>query len=80
MDLYSRRIIGWEMNHRMTQDLIIQALKQSINHLPLQLGLIYHSNRGSEYAATDYQKLMEKCGTRTSMSRKDNFYDNACMY
>ncbi|WHX28119.1 IS3 family transposase [Virgibacillus halodenitrificans] len=51
MDLFSRRIIGWEMSRRMTKELTITALKRAINQQPPQKGLIHHSDRGSQYAA-----------------------------
>lgn len=79
MDLYARRIIGWHMSHRMTKDLTIQALQRAMNHLPPKPGLIHHSDRGSQYAATAYQAMLRSHGIRTSMSRKGNCYDNACI-
>src|SRR5699024_8324525 len=79
MDLYARRIIGCHMSHRMTKHLTIQALRRAMNHLPPKPGLIHHSDRGSQYAATAYQAMLRSHGIRTSMSRKGNCYDNACI-
>lgn len=79
MDLFSRRIIGWEMSHRMTKELTIAALKRAINQRPPEERLIHHSDRGSQYAATDYQAILRSYGITTSMSRKGNCYDNACI-
>lgn len=58
MDLFSRRIIGLEMSHRMTKELTIKALQRAINHQPPQEGLIHHSDRGSQYAANGYQAIL----------------------
>ena len=55
LDLYSRRVIGWAMGHRLTVDLAEQALTMALaNRTPLA-GLPHHSDRGSQYAATSYQ-------------------------
>ena len=79
MDLYSRRIIGWAMSGRMTKTLVIHALKRAFQTQAPTAGLIHHSDRGSQYAALDYQALLQANGMRTSMSRKGNCYDNACI-
>lgn len=79
MDLFSRRIIGWKMSKRMTKELTITALKRAINQQPPQKGLIHHSDRGSQYAAYDYQAILQDHKITTSMSRKGNCYDNACI-
>lgn len=79
MDLFSRRIIGWQMSDRMTKQLTITALKRAINHQKPQEGLIHHSDRGSQYAAYAYQGVLRKHKITTSMSRKGNCYDNACI-
>lgn len=79
MDLYSRRIIGWAMSDRVTKALVIRALKRACQTQAPTPGLIHHSDRGSQYAALDYQALLRKNGITTSMSRKGNCYDNACI-
>lgn len=79
MELFSRRIIGWAMGERMTKELVITALKRAIQTQPPTAGLIHHSDRGSQYASTDYQKLLRENNITTSMSRKGNCYDNACI-
>ena len=79
MDLSSKRIIGWEMSHRMTKELTIKALQRAIIQQPPQEGLIHHSDRGSQYAANDYQEMLRNYEVTTSMSRKGNCYDNACI-
>lgn len=79
MDLYSRRILGWHMSHRMTKELVIRALKRAIGRQKPTEGLIHHSDRGSQYASHEYQEILRKHGIITSMSRKGNCYDNACI-
>jgi putative transposase len=79
MDLFSRRIIGWQMSNRMNKELVITALERAIGRQPPKEGLIHHSDRGSQYASTDYQMILRKYHITTSMSRKGNCYDNACI-
>lgn len=79
MDLFSRRIIGWAMSGRMTKALVIRALKRAFQTQAPTQGLIHHSDRGGQYAALDYQALLQANGITTSMSRKGNCYDNACI-
>ena len=78
MDLFNRKVVGWAMSATMTKDLVIAALKQAILRYKPAAGLIHHSDRGSQYASNEYQKLLKNNGFRTSMSRKGNCFDNAC--
>lgn len=78
MDLYSRRIIGWHMSDTMTQEITIRALWMAWTRRGRPTGVIVHSDRGSQYAANAYRKLLvERCGCVQSMSRKGNCWDNA---
>ncbi len=79
MDLFSRRIIGWAMDKRMTKELVITALRRAIGRQPPKPGLIHHSDRGAQYCSKDYQALLHKYSIIVSMSRKGNCYDNACI-
>ncbi|MEL3959892.1 IS3 family transposase [Lysinibacillus endophyticus] len=79
MELFSRRIIGWAMDARMTKELVILALKRAIRTQTPTSGLIHHSDRGSQYASKEYQQVLGTNGIITSMSRKGNCYDNACI-
>jgi transposase InsO family protein len=79
MDVYSRQIVGWNMSKRLTQDLVIKALKQAIWRRQVSDGLIFHSDRGSQYAAHEFRKLLKKNGIIQSMSGGGNCYDNAIM-
>lgn len=77
LDAYSRQIVGWAMGERMNRGLVISALKQAIGRRNPNAGLILHSDRGSQYASGDYQKLLKVHGFICSMSGKGNCYDNA---
>ena len=77
MDLYSRKIIGWSMDKRMTRQLVINALDMAVGSRYNYHGVIHHSDRGIQYACYDYQQLLKEHGMICSMSRKGNCYDNA---
>ena len=79
LDLYSRRVIGWAMGHRLTVDLAEQALTMALVTRRPEAGLLHHSDRGSQYAASRYQQLLDAQGLVPSMSRKGNCWDNACV-
>jgi len=79
MDLYSRKIVGWSMKNRITQDLVIEALNMAIKQRKPGRGLLLHSDRGSQYASYCYHVLLGKKGILYSMSRKGNCCDNAVM-
>lgn len=79
MDLGSRRIIGWSMDKQMSRTLTIGALRMALGTRADVQGVIHHSDRGSQYASEDYQKLLRSEGMICSMSRKGNCYDNAVM-
>jgi putative transposase len=77
VDLYSRRIVGWDARDRMKKDLAISALQKAISIRQPEPGLIQHSDRGSQYASYDYRKALKAHGILASMSGKGNCYDNA---
>ena len=77
IDLYSRRVVGWAMDRRIKQTLVIRALMMAINLRNPPPGLIHHSDRGSQHAGHVYQKLLKQHGMIPSMSRKGNCWDNA---
>ena len=77
IDLYSRRVVGWCVDKRMTKSLVIRALMMAINLRNPPEGLIHHSDRGSQYASRDYQLLLKQTGMVSSMSRKGNCWDNS---
>lgn len=77
LDLYSRRIIGWDVSDRLKKDLALSALKRAIAVRRPPKGVIHHSDRGSQYCSGAYQKLLTGAGFILSMSGKGNCYDNA---
>jgi putative transposase len=72
-DLYSGELVGYAMNARMTQQLVIQALFRATASKRPSKGLVLHSDRGSQYCAQDYQQLLTQFGMTASMSRKPVF-------
>lgn len=76
-DVFTCEIVGYAMGERMTQQLTGQALFNAFKTRRPAPGLIHHSDRGSQYCAHDYRKLVASFGMRASMSRKGNCYDNA---
>jgi putative transposase len=79
MDLYTRKIVGWKLGERMTEDLVLAALDQAYEAKKPPKGLIHHSDRGSQYASKEYRARLKKYRMKASMSRKGNCYDNACI-
>ncbi|MEX5219434.1 MAG: IS3 family transposase [Nitrospira sp.] len=78
-DLYSRAVGGWAMGSRLTGELTQQALVMALNRRHPKPGLLHHSDRGSQYAATAYQQHVRAAGMIGSMSRRGNCWDNACV-
>lgn len=77
MDLYSRMVVGWSMADHLGQGLVIEALKMAVARRSPPPGLIHHSDRGSQYGAAAYRRLLARHQIRQSMSRAGNCYDNA---
>ena len=78
IDLYSRAVVGWSMNSRMTADLVCDALTMALFRRGRPKNVIVHSDRGSQYCSYAYRGLIEKHHLTLSMSRKGNCWDNAC--
>ena len=79
MDLYSRKIVGWAMGADIDTALILKALFMALLHRKRPANLLFHSDRGVQYASADYRKALAQAGLVASMSRKGNCYDNAAM-
>ena len=77
MDLKSRKVIGWGMGATLEQDLVSGALEMALGQRQPNVGLLHHSDRGSQYASHRYQELLQQQGIVCSMSRKGNCWDNA---
>lgn len=76
-DLFSRRIVGWQIEENMEEILVIRALEKGLQTRNPAPGLIVHSDRGGQYVSKILRKLIKKWHCRQSMSRADNCYDNA---
>jgi transposase InsO family protein len=79
MDLYSRKIVGWAMGEHIDTALILKALFMALLHRQPSASLLFHSDRGVQYASADYRSALAQAGLVASMSRKGNCYDNAAM-
>ena len=79
LDLYARKIVGWAMSETMPQELTLEALSVALGWRDPPDGLVHHSDRGSQYAACDYRKVLKARGITVSMSRKGDCWDNAPM-
>lgn len=78
IDLFSRRVVGWSMAEHMRVDLVLDALAAALGkRAPSQGGLVFHSDRGSQYAAKAYRAALDAAGIECSMSRRGNCWDNA---
>lgn len=79
LDLFSRKIVGWAFEMSMEASLVIAALRKAIRSRQPLPGLIHHTDRGGQYAAIEYRKLLSRTHIKQSMSRAADCYDNAFM-
>lgn len=79
LDLYSRRIVSWELRDHMKESLVLAALRGAISLRGPGTGLIHHTDRGGQYAGKAYRRVLQRAEMRESMSRADSCYDNAFM-
>jgi putative transposase len=77
LDLFSRAVVGWALNAQISRHLTVRALTMALGRRCPPRGLLHHSDRGSQYASTDYQRLLKRHGIVGSMSRRGNCWDNA---
>jgi putative transposase len=77
LDLGTRMVVGWAMSESLEAELSLAALRMALGRRHPQPGLLHHSDRGVQYAATDYRELLAAHNISTSMSRRGNCYDNA---
>ena len=77
MDLYSHRIVGWAIDKRMKQSLVNRTLIMAYNLRQPSKGLVFHSDRGSQYTSQGYRKLLKTFGMRASMGDVGACWDNA---
>jgi transposase InsO family protein len=79
LDLYSRRIVGWAVSQQINTALVLMALNMALCHRLPPAGLVFHSDRGVQYASLEYRQRLSSAQMIASMSRKANCYDNATM-
>jgi putative transposase len=77
LDVFSRKVIGWAFSERLTDDLVLTALRMAKQQRQTRIGLIHHSDQGSQYASTDFQAGLKELSIIQSMSGRGNCYDNA---
>ena len=77
LDAFSRRVIGWALDRVLESTLTLQALRMALKRRRPAPGLVHHSDRGVQYASTDYTQLLQEHGVRISLSRKAHPWDNA---
>lgn len=77
IDLFSRKVVGWSLSNRINKELVIESLRNAIKTRKPLPGLIFHSDRGSQYASDEFKDKLQKHGLRQSMSRKGDCWDNA---
>jgi putative transposase len=71
-DLFNGEIVGYSMSERMIRELVDKALFSAVKAKRPSEGLVHHSDRGSQYCSSDYQRLLKQFGIQSSMSRKGN--------
>ena len=76
-DLYTKELVGYAINKRMTADLVCRALNMAVKNKSPSQGLIVHSDRGSQYCSHAYHKIIKQYHFKGSMSGKGNCFDNA---
>jgi transposase InsO family protein len=77
LDAYSRRVIGWMLDRTLQAGLAVAALQMALRRRSPSPGLVHHSDRGVQYASSDYTQLLKEHGIAISMSGRANPWDNA---
>ncbi len=77
VDLFSRKIIGWSMQSRMTKDIVLNAMMMAVWRRNPQKPVLAHSDQGSQYTSYEWQSFLKSHGLEGSMSRRGNCHDNA---
>ena len=80
IDLFSRQVVGWSLREDMSSSIVIDALRMAWfkRHPGKQAGVLFHSDRGSQYASQAFREVLKEYGITSSMSRRGNCWDNAC--
>lgn len=78
LDLFSRRVVGWSMSSSLATDMVVRAFLMAVLGRTPPAGLIFHSDRGVQYASTQFRSQLRSHRMQQSMSRKGDCWDNAC--
>jgi len=76
-DKFSKRVVGWAVEERMTEGLVLKAFERAVARGGVERGTIVHTDRGSQYVSNNFRALLAANGCRQSMSRRGNCWDNA---
>ena len=79
LDVFNRQIVGWSMDSKLSHELLAEALRKALRQRRPESGVLFHSDRGTQYASYAFRDLMEQHGFVQSMSSSGNCYDNALM-
>ena len=79
LDLWSRRVVGWAAARSLATSTVLAALRMALQHRQPPTGLLYHTDRGVQYASAEHRTVLAAVGMEASMSRVGNPYDNAAM-
>jgi transposase InsO family protein len=77
LDLYSRRVVGWALRKSLNRDLAVSTLRHAMARRRPTPGLIHHTDRGCQYASSEYRRMLEQHGAACSMSAAGDCWDNA---
>lgn len=77
IDLFGRKVVGWALESHIRAELVVKAFEMARKQRNIQPGMIFHSDRGSQYASNLFRKVLTDNGVIQSMSRKGNCWDNA---
>ena len=78
MDLFSRKVIAWNISSKPDVDLVMDAFKKAYDKRNKPIGLMFHSDRGTQYTAFSFRQLLDSLNVVQSFSKKGYPYDNAC--
>ena len=79
LDVFNRQIVGWSIDSKLSHELLADALRKALRNRKPERGVMFHSDRGTQYASYAFRDLMERYGFVQSMSSSGNCYDNALM-
>jgi transposase InsO family protein len=79
LDVFNRQIVGWSIDSKLSHELLADALHKALRNRKPERGVMFHSDRGTQYASYAFRDLMERYGFVQSMSSSGNCYDNALM-